>query len=367
YAYNWNPCNSFLHKDDFLEEKKEIAEKEFPILSCVQISGDDELANRWWSGSVGMGEVDPVVTSSAAGPPSLHLRNPNSSHLSPHRREQQQQDRLPNLPATPNSSASNNDGDDSRAVTNADDHLSATGLEVVDAGSGRRPRGRPPGSKNKPKPPVIITRESPNALRSHVLEIASGTDIMDAIAVFARRRQRGMSILSGSGVVTNVTLRQPAAPPGAIVTLHGRFEILSLSGAFLPAPSLPGASGLTVYLAGRQGQMVGGSVVGELVASGPVMVIAATFANAIYERLPLGDEEPEAAAAPPGSEGVSLQQSPRANGGSSLQQSHGGMGVDPSSLPPLYNLPPNLLPSGQLPHDVFGAWASSASRPPSSY
>ncbi|KAF7828563.1 AT-hook motif nuclear-localized protein 23-like [Senna tora] len=38
---------------------------------------------------------------------------------------------------------------------------------------GRRPRGRPPGSKNKPKPPVIITRESANTLRAHILEVAS--------------------------------------------------------------------------------------------------------------------------------------------------------------------------------------------------
>lgn len=316
-----------------------------------------------------MGGVDPVVTSSAAAPPSLHLRNPNNSHLSPHRREQQQQQQDP--PATPNSSASNNNDDDSRGGANADDHSPAAGLEIVEPGSGggssgRRPRGRPPGSKNKPKPPIIITRESPNALRSHVLEIASGTDIMDAIAVFARRRQRGVSILSGSGVVTNVTLRQPAAPPGAVVTLHGRFEILSLSGAFLPAPSLPGASGLTVYLAGGQGQVVGGSVVGELVASGPVMVIAATFTNATYERLPLGDEEAEAAA-PPGSEEMPLHQSPGANGGSSSQQSHGAMGADPTSMATLYNLPPNLLPNGQLPHDVFGAWASTAPRPPPSY
>ncbi|KAJ6809013.1 putative AT-hook motif nuclear-localized protein 29 [Iris pallida] len=59
-------------------------------------------------------------------------------------------------------------------------------------GSSRRPRGRPAGSKNKPKPPIIITRESPNALRSHVLEIATGADIVDAVNSFARRRQRGV-------------------------------------------------------------------------------------------------------------------------------------------------------------------------------
>lgn len=71
----------------------------------------------------------------------------------------------------------------------------------------RRPRGRPAGSKNKPKPPIIITRDSANALRSHVMEIASGCDIQESISNFATRRQRGVCILSGSGTVTNVTIR----------------------------------------------------------------------------------------------------------------------------------------------------------------
>lgn len=154
----------------------------------------------------------------------------------------------------------------------------------------RRPRGRPAGSKNKPKPPIIITRDSANALRSHVMEIANNCDIMESITVFARRRQRGICILTGNGTVSNVTLRQPAAA-GAVVTLHGRFEILSLSGSFLPPPAPPAASGLTIYLAGGQGQVVGGSVVGPLLASGPVVVMAASFGNAAYERLPLEEEE----------------------------------------------------------------------------
>ncbi|KAE8794201.1 AT-hook motif nuclear-localized protein 23-like [Hordeum vulgare] len=94
---------------------------------------------------------------------------------------------------------------------------------------------------------------------------------------------------------------------GSVVTLHGRFEILSLSGAFLLSPCPPGATGLVVYLAGGQGQVVGGTVIGELVASGPVMVVAATFSNATYERLPLADEESgEAAVAATGSDGMQL-------------------------------------------------------------
>ncbi|CAN8232156.1 unnamed protein product [Cochlearia groenlandica] len=159
-------------------------------------------------------------------------------------------------------------------------------VEVVN----RRPRGRPPGSKNKPKDPIFVTRDSPNALRSHVLEISDGNDVADTIANFSRRRQRGVCVLSGTGSVANVTLRQAAAP-GGVVSLQGRFEILSLTGTFLPGPAPPGSTGLTVYLAGGQGQVIGGSVVGSLVAIGSVMAIAATFSNATYERLPMEEEE----------------------------------------------------------------------------
>ena len=85
------------------------------------------------------------------------------------------------------------------------------GLDLISPNSGdivgRRPRGRPPGSKNKPKPPVIITRESANTLRAHILEIGNGFDIFESVATYARRRQRGICILSGSGTVTNVSLR----------------------------------------------------------------------------------------------------------------------------------------------------------------
>ena len=98
------------------------------------------------------------------------------------------------------------------------------------------------------------------------------------------------SVLSGAGTVTNVTLRQPASE-GAVVALQGRLEILSLSGSFLPPPAPPEATGLTIYLAGGQGQVVGGTVVGALTAAGPVVIMAASFANAVYERLPLEEDD----------------------------------------------------------------------------
>ncbi|XP_030450588.1 AT-hook motif nuclear-localized protein 25 [Syzygium oleosum] len=234
--------------------------------------------------------------------------------------------------------------------------------------SGRRPRGRPAGSKNKPKPPIIITRDTPNALQSHVLEVSASSDIVDAITTYARRRGRGISILSGTGAVTNVTLRQPATPSGSIVTMHGRFDILSLTGTVLPPPAPPGAGGLAIYLAGGQGQVVGGSVAGPLMASGPVVLMAASFANAMFDRLPLeeGGED-----APPAQVQQSASQSSviTARGGDQMGEgvsgtSLGGSGGNGGSSVPFYNLGGGNYPfSGS---DAFG-WGSGgggAGRPP---
>ncbi|OIT26888.1 PREDICTED: AT-hook motif nuclear-localized protein 27-like [Nicotiana attenuata] len=186
-------------------------------------------------------------------------------------------------------------GGDSKEASDSDAGGSSGGGGAPGT-SNRRPRGRPPGSKNKPKPPIIVTRDTPNALRSHVLEVSAGADVMESVSNYARRRGRGVCILSGSGTVNNVNIRQPASPAGSVVTLHGRFEILSLSGTVLPPPAPPGSSGLSIFLSGGQGQVVGGSIVGPLMASGPVVLMAASFANAVFERLPLEEEEGAAGA-----------------------------------------------------------------------
>ncbi|KAL3845919.1 hypothetical protein ACJIZ3_003322 [Penstemon smallii] len=223
-------------------------------------------------------------------------------------------------------------------------------------GSNRRPRGRPPGSKNKAKPPIIVTRDSPNALRSHVLEISTGNDIVESVSVYARRRGRGVCVLNGSGTVANVTIRQPAAPAGSVVTLHGRFEILSLSGTVLPPPAPPGAGGLSIFLSGGQGQVVGGSVVGPLMASGPVVLMAASFANAVFERLPLEEEEgtstPAATAAAVAQSAASQSSSVTAGGGVGANNGGG----DPASLTAPGNYPFSA--------DLFGWGPGSSARPP---
>ncbi|CAA6673615.1 unnamed protein product [Spirodela intermedia] len=244
--------------------------------------------------------------------------------------------------ATNNSSTSNNENNN-----NSNNNGGGEGSSGDGGGGGefaRRTRGRPAGSKNKPKPPIIITRDSPNALRTHLMEIASGCDVGETVAAFARRRQRGVCVLSGSGTVTN---------------LHGSFEILSLSGSFLPPPAPLDATGFAVYLSGGQGQVIGGSVVGALISSGPVVLLAASFGTAAYERLPLDDgdeplvgplESPAGLVAPP------LPPPP-------LSQHQQQLSPDVNTML-FQSLPPNLLSRVQVPPEVY-PWASGGAARPS--
>lgn len=162
----------------------------------------------------------------------------------------------------------------------------------------RKPRGRPRGSKNKAKPPVIITRESEAALRPVVLEVAAGCDVVAAVSAFARRRGVGVSVLCGRGSVAAVSLRLPTSPTTAsTVTLHGRFEVLALSGTVLSLPAAPPPPAFSVSLAGSGGQVIGGTLAGEMTAAADGMVVvAATFGRAELHRLPATEDEEDKAA-----------------------------------------------------------------------
>ncbi|KAE9589655.1 hypothetical protein Lal_00000205 [Lupinus albus] len=283
------------------------------------------MAHRWWTDSVGLGMVDNSTNSPPMKKPDLGFSMNNNTPI----REEEEEEK-----------------------ENSDEPKEG----AIEVATTRRPRGRPSGSKNKPKPPIFVTRDSPNALRSHVMEIANGADITDSVVQFARRRQRGVCVLSGSGTVVNVTLRQPMAP-GAVMTLTGRFEILSLTGSFLPGPYVPGASGLTIYLAGGQGKVVGGEVVGPVVAAGPVILIAATFSNATYERLPVEDEVGEGNGSPPGM-----------SGSEGKKPVGGSIGEDQSTIPMYNNNLTNVQPQQLLNHEVgYSSWAHGNVRAPPPY
>ncbi|CAN6874318.1 unnamed protein product, partial [Brassica oleracea] len=91
-------------------------------------------------------------------------------------------------------------------------------------------------SRTLPVRLLQILSSCPNVLRSHVLEVSSGADIVESVNTYARRRGRGVSVLSGNGTVANVVLRQPVTihgnncgtgtGVGGVVTLHGKFDII---------------------------------------------------------------------------------------------------------------------------------------------
>jgi predicted DNA-binding protein with PD1-like motif len=160
----------------------------------------------------------------------------------------------------------------------------------------KKPRGRPPGSKNKPKPPIIITKDRDSAMKPVVLEISAGSDVVETVMQFARRRHVGIIVLSGSGSVSNVTLRHPVSHAPSLA-LHGPFSLLSLSGSSPPPPPpaavsfASSSSSFGICLAGAQGQVFGGIVGGKVVAASLVVVVAATYTSPAFHRLPSEADE----------------------------------------------------------------------------
>ncbi|KAK3231036.1 hypothetical protein Dsin_002917 [Dipteronia sinensis] len=312
------------------------------------------------------------ITSSPNMFSKLHHQQQQHHHQHQQHHQQQQQQHLQQQQHHPFSHHFQLSRDSQTSEEDNNSHNSAgtttntpsTAAKAHDPGSGdgasievvRRPRGRPPGSKNKPKPPVFITREPEPAMSPYILEVPGGTDVVEAITNFCRRKGVGICVLTGSGTVANVTLRQPSATPGATITFHGRFDILSISATFMPqnaaCPPVPNI--FAISLAGPQGQIVGGSVVGPLVAAGTVFVIAATFNNPSYHRLPVQEEQRNSASGG-GGEGQSPVGSSGGGGGGGESGQVGG-GGDQSCGMSMYN---NChLPGGG---DVI--WAPTA-RPP---
>ncbi|KAF9615338.1 hypothetical protein IFM89_022989 [Coptis chinensis] len=157
---------------------------------------------------------------------------------------------------------------------------------TVDFTTEKRGRGRPAGSLNKhPKVDVVenlgnwVSCSVGANFMPHVITVAAGEDVTMKIISFSQQGPRAICILSANGVISNVTLRQPDSSGGTL-TYEGRFEILSLSGSFMPTESggtRSRSGGMSVSLASPDGRVVGGGVAGLLVAATPVQVVVGSF------------------------------------------------------------------------------------------
>lgn len=146
----------------------------------------------------------------------------------------------------------------------------------------KRGRGRPPGTGRKQQLASLgewLSGSAGMSFTPHVITIEIGEDIAAKIMAFSQQGPRAVCILSANGAVSTVTLSQSSSS-GGTVTFEGRFEIICLSGSYLPANS--GGSrnrtgGLSVSLASPDGRVIGGGVGGMLIAASPVQVIVGSF------------------------------------------------------------------------------------------
>ncbi|PWA90886.1 AT hook motif DNA-binding family protein [Artemisia annua] len=198
----------------------------------------------------------------------------------------------------------------------------------MEDGFAKKVRGRPPGSANK-KPKI---RESFGSggfgFTPHIIVVQPGEDVLNKIMSFSQNGPRAVCIMSGIGVITNVTLRQ-AATSGGTATYEGRFDILALSGSFVLSEAYgqrTRTGGLSITLSGPDGRVFGGVVAGLLVAASPVQVIVGSF-------LPESSKEPMAAnhveplnATPRGTQANHITGPSSSQSHGTLSESSGGAG-----------------------------------------
>lgn len=147
----------------------------------------------------------------------------------------------------------------------------------------KRARGRPPGTGRKQQLATLgewMNNSAGVAFAPHVITVGVGEDIVAKLLSFAQQRPRALCILSGSGLVSSVTLRQPAST-GVSVTYEGRFQILCLSGSYLVAEDggpRNRTGGVSVSLSSPDGHVIGGGVA-MLMAASPVQVVVCSFVH----------------------------------------------------------------------------------------
>lgn len=190
----------------------------------------------------------------------------------------------------------------------------------------KRSRGRPPGSGRKQQLANLgdwMNNSAGLAFSPHVITVGVGEDIVAKILSFSQQRPRAVCIMSGTGTVSSVTLRQPAST-GVSVTYEGRFQILCLSGSYLIAEDggpRNRTGGVSVSLSSPDGHVIGGGVA-MLIAASLVQVVVCTF---VYG----------------GSKTKTKQLAgPKDNEGSEAQ--HSDKLATPTSAPPTQNYTPSM-------------------------
>ncbi|PKI49499.1 hypothetical protein CRG98_030116 [Punica granatum] len=162
--------------------------------------------------------------------------------------------------------------------------ISTAAPPVIDFSAPKRGKVKPSGSLTKPSFEVDnlgdwVACSVGTNFTPHIITVNAGEDVTMKVISFSQQGPRAICILSANGVISSVTLRQ-ADSSGGTLTYEGRFEILSLSGSFMPneiGGTRSRSGGMSVSLASPDGRVVGGGVAGLLVAASPVQVVVGSF------------------------------------------------------------------------------------------
>ncbi|KAL0409619.1 UNVERIFIED_CONTAM: AT-hook motif nuclear-localized protein 24 [Sesamum radiatum] len=125
-------------------------------------------------------------------PPPFHTRDFNLQHQFHHQAQNSEDEQSETSGLNMGQKRNRDEGKSTDSP--GKDGSGAAGSGEGEMSANRRPRGRPAGSKNKPKPPIIITRDSANALRTHVMEISDGCDIMDGLLTLPAAAREGCAL-----------------------------------------------------------------------------------------------------------------------------------------------------------------------------
>ncbi|XP_028070943.1 AT-hook motif nuclear-localized protein 1-like [Camellia sinensis] len=156
---------------------------------------------------------------------------------------------------------------------------------VIDFSAAKRGKVRPVGSASKQHKMEVdnlgdwVSCSVGANFTPHMITVNAGEDVTMKVISFSQQGPRAICILSANGVISSVTLRQPDSSGGTL-TYEGRFEILSLTGSFMPAETggiRNRSGGMSVSLASPDGRVVGGGVAGLLVAASPVQIVVGSF------------------------------------------------------------------------------------------
>ncbi|KAJ0264835.1 AT-hook motif nuclear-localized protein 1 [Hirschfeldia incana] len=160
-------------------------------------------------------------------------------------------------------------------------HLPASSHVIDFSASEKRGKTKPTNSFNRTKyhHQVDSLGSVGGNFTPHIITVNAGEDVTMKIISFSQQGPRAICVISANGVISSVTLRQPDSSGGTL-TYEGRFEILSLSGSFMPTDiggTRSRSGGMSVSLASPDGRVVGGGVAGLLVAASPVQVVVGSF------------------------------------------------------------------------------------------